>query len=88
MVDIGIEAKVQSLRDHFLGGKESVPYDSVAPGGLVVVILMIVVDGQVRVVVDFDIGDGVVVEVVLVDLLTDDVEAHVVALLDHDLHLV
>lgn len=49
---------------------------------------MVEVDGHVGEVGDFEICDLIVVDVVLVDLLGDDVETHVVLLLQHDLHLV
>jgi hypothetical protein len=49
---------------------------------------VIVVDGQVGVVVDFNISDLVVVYVIFVDLFADDVQTDMVVLFQHDLHLV
>lgn len=42
---------------------------------------MVVIDGDIRKVVDFEVSDVVLVDVVLVDLFGDDEEADVVFLL-------
>ena len=50
--------------------------------------LMIVIDCQVCIIVDLDIGNLVIIEIVLVDFLGDDVQTDIVLLFYHDLHLV
>ena len=49
---------------------------------------MIVIDCQIWVVSDLDVGDLIVVDVLLVDLFADDEQAHEVFLFDHYFHLV
>jgi hypothetical protein len=49
---------------------------------------MIVVDGHVRVIANLEVSYLLVVDVILVDLLGNDEEPHIVLLLQHDLHLV
>ena len=62
--------------------------DSVAPAGLRIVFLVVVVDSHVRVEIGLDISDFRIVDVILIDLFGDDVESNVIFLLEHDLHLV
>ena len=49
---------------------------------------MVIVHGQVGIIIDFNIGNLVVIDIVLVDFFTDYEESHVVALFDHYFHLV
>lgn len=88
MCDIGREAKVEFIRDDLFGGFKSIVDDFIAPGGFLIYSHMIVVDGQIGVIRDFNISDFVVVDVLLVDLLADDVQSDIIFLLYHDFHLV
>lgn len=49
---------------------------------------MVVVHGQVGIILNFDIGDLVIVQIVLIDFLTDDEESNIILLLYHNLHLI
>lgn len=62
--------------------------DAVAPAGLRIVFLVVIVYGHVGVEIGLDICDFRIVDVVLIDLFGDDVETDIVFLLEHDLHLV
>ena len=62
--------------------------DAVAPAGLSVVLLLVEVAGHVGVEVGLQVSELRIIDVILVDLLGDDVEANAVLLLEHDLHLV
>ncbi len=84
----GGEAELESGGDGFGGLLESGVEDAVGASGVGVVVLVVVVGGHVGVEGDLEVDDVGVVDVVLVDLLGDDEEAHVVLLLEHDAHLV
>jgi len=53
-----------------------------------VVLLMVIVAGHVSVEGDLEVDNVGLIDVVLVDFFGDDEEAYVVALLEHDAHLV
>lgn len=82
------EVEIQCLRNALLGRFKGLPDDPVAPAGVGIPILVVEVDGHVGVVGDLEIGNLVIVDIVLVDLLGNDEEAHVIRPLQHDLHLV
>ena len=84
----GRKAELQSLGDGLGGLLEGEVEDAVDAAGLGVVVLLVVVAGHVGVESDLEVHDVGVVDVVLVDLLGDDEEPHVVLLLEHDPHLV
>lgn len=80
--------EIQSLRNILLGRFQSLPDDPIAPAGIGIPILMVEIDGHVGIVGDLEIGNLIIVDIVLVDLLGNDEETHVILLLQHDLHLV
>ena len=73
--------KIQNHRYNLLRHLQSLPNNPITPRTLLEVILMVVIDGDIRKVVDFEVSDVVLVDVVLVDLFGDDEEADVVFLL-------
>ena len=82
------EVEFKGLRQFLVASRYGFFKDSVAPAGLRIVFLVVVVDSHVRVEIGLDISDFRIVDVILIDLFGDNVESNVIFLLEHDLHLV
>lgn len=88
MGQISWKIKAECFRNDFFGSLKGFPYNPVTSGSLIEVILVVIVDGQVRVEIDFDVSNWVIVDIILIYFLANDEKPNVVFFFDHYLHLV
>lgn len=86
--EIGRKSKIEFVRNDLLGYFQCVVNNFVTSCSLFVVAFMIVINGEIWVISDFDISDFVIVDVLFIDLFANDEQSHVIFLFQHNFHLI
>lgn len=82
------ESEIEFIRNDLFCRSQCVVNDFIASGSFLVIRHMVVIDGKIWVISDFNVSDFIIVNVLFVDFFTDDKKSDVILLFQHDFHLI